>query len=52
MEDIYWAHEILHTDVLKEHAQIKGEKTAKTKHIAFMNSKLRNAALKKAILFN
>jgi len=23
MEDIYWAHEIVHTDVLKEHAQIK-----------------------------
>ena len=45
VDDIYWAHEILLTDVLNEHAQIK-EKTVKTKQTPFMNSKLRKAVFK------
>ena len=51
VENIYWAHEILHTDVLYEHAPIK-EKTPKTKHIPFINSNLRKTAFKKAMFFN
>ena len=51
VDDIYWAHEILLTDVLNEHAPIK-DKTVKTKQTPFMNSKLREAAFKKATLFN
>ena len=39
VDDIYWAHEVLLTDVLNEHAPIK-EKTVKTKQTPFMNSKL------------
>ena len=38
-DDIYWAHEVLLTDVLNDHAPIK-EKTVKTKQTPFMNSKL------------
>ena len=45
MDDIYWAHEVLLTDVLNEHAPIK-EKTVKTKQTPFMNSKLRKAVFK------
>ena len=44
MDDIYWAHEVLLTDVLNEHAPIK-EKTVKTKQTPFMNSKLRKSSL-------
>ena len=45
VDDIYWANEVLLTDVLNEHAPIK-EKTVKTKQTPFMNSKLRKAILK------
>ena len=45
VDDIYWAHEILITDVLNEHAPIK-EKTVKTMQTPFMNSKLRKAVFK------
>ena len=39
MDDIYWVHEVLLTDVLNEHALIK-EKTVKSKQTPYMNSKL------------
>ena len=45
VDDIYWAHEILLTDVLNEHTPIK-VKTVKTKQTPFMNSKLRKAVFK------
>ena len=51
VDDIYWAHEVLLTDVLNEHAPIK-EKTVKTKQTPFMNSKLRKAIFKKSMSFN
>ena len=51
MDDIYWAHEVLLTDVLNEHAPFK-EKTVKTKQTPFMNSKLRKAVFKKSMFFN
>ena len=51
VDDIYWAHEVLLTDVLNEHAPIK-EQTVKTKQTPFMNSKLRKAAFKNSMFFN
>ena len=45
VDDIYWAHEILLTDVLNKHAPIK-EKTVKTKQTPFMIFKLRKAVFK------
>ncbi|KAK2186232.1 hypothetical protein NP493_209g00006 [Ridgeia piscesae] len=51
VDDIYWAHEVLLTDVLNDHAPIK-EKTVKTKQTPFMNSKLRKAVLKKSMFSN
>ena len=51
VDDIYWAHESLLTDVLDEHAPVK-EKSVRTKQCPFMNAKLRKASLKKAQLFN
>ena len=47
MDDIYWAHESLLTDVLDEQAPVK-EKSVRTKQCPFMNAKLRKASLKKA----
>ena len=51
MDDIYWAHEVLLTEVLNDRALIK-EKTVKTKQTQFMNSKLRKAVFKKSMVFN
>ena len=51
VDDIYWAHETLLTDVLDEHVPVK-EKSVKTKQTPFVNSNLRKAAFKKSMLFN
>ena len=51
VDDIYWAHENLLTDILDEHAPVKG-KSVRAKQCPFMNAKLRKASLKKAQLFN
>ena len=51
VDDIYWAHEVLLTDILNEHAPVK-EKYVKTKVCPFINTKLRKASYKKAMLFN
>ena len=51
VDDIYWAHEVLLTDLLNEHAPIK-EKRVKSQRCPFINSNLRKAAYKKAMLFN
>ena len=42
VDDIYWAHEVLFTDILNEHATVK-EKYVKTKVCPFINTKLRKA---------
>ena len=47
VDDIYWAHEVLFTDILNEHAPVK-EKYVKTKVCPFINTKLRKASYKKA----
>ena len=51
VDDIYWAHEVLFTDILNEHAPVK-EKYVKSKVCPFINTKLRKASYKKAMLFN
>ena len=51
VDDIYWAHEVLITDVLNDHAPVK-EKTVKTKQTQFMNPKLRKAVFKKSQCFS
>ena len=43
VEDIYWAHETLLTDVLDEHAPVK-EKSIKTKQTPFVTSNLSKPA--------
>ena len=42
VDDIYWPHEVLFTDILNEHAPVK-EKYVKTKVYPFINTKLRKA---------
>ena len=51
VDDIYWAHEVLLTDLLNEHAPMKA-KRVKRLRCSFINSNLRKAAYKKAMLFN
>ena len=51
VDDIYWAHEVLFTDILNVHAPVK-EKYVKTKVCPFINTKLRKPSYKKAMLFN
>ena len=51
VDDIYLAHETLLTDVLDEPAPVK-KKYVKTKQTPFINSNLRKAAFKNAMLFN
>ena len=51
VDDIYWAHERLLTEVINEHAPIK-ERKLKAKKPAFMNGDLRRAVYKKHMLFN
>ena len=46
VDGIYWAHEVLFTDILNEHAPVK-EKYVKTKVCPFINTKLRIASYKK-----
>ena len=51
VDDIYWAHELLLTDVINEHAPIK-ERVTKVRKPAYMNGNLRRAVFKKHMLFN
>ena len=51
VDDIYWAHEVLLTDLLNENAP-KKEKRVKSQRCPFINSNLRKATYKKAILLN
>ena len=51
VDDIYWAHERLLTDIVDKHAPIK-ERVVKSKRPAFMNGDLRRAIYKKRMLFN
>ena len=51
VDDIYWAHETLLLDIVDEHAPIR-EKYVKAKLTPFMNSQLRKASFKKAMMFN
>ena len=51
VNDIYRAHEVLLTDLLNEHPPMK-EKRVKSQQSPFINSNLRKAAYKKAMLFN
>ena len=51
VDDIYWAHERMLTEVINEHAPIK-ERKLKAKKPAFMNGDLRRAIYKKHMLFN
>ena len=51
VDDIYWAHEMLLSEVIDIHAPIKGRKI-KHKKPAFMNGALRRAIYKKHMLFN
>ena len=51
VDDIYWAHELLLTGVINEHAPIK-ERETKVRKPAYMNGNLRRAVFKKHMLFN
>ena len=52
IDDVYWAHEWLLTDIINEHAPVK-ERVNKAKKPAYMNGNLRCAVLKCVImLFN
>lgn len=46
IDDTYWAHERVLTDVIDEHAPIK-ERISKARKPAFMNGNLRRAIYKK-----
>ena len=49
VDDIYWAHERMLTEVINEHASIK-ERKRKAKKPALMNGDLRRAIYKKHML--
>ena len=51
IDDIYWAHERLLTDIIDKHAPVK-ERVLKSRRPAFMNGDLRRAVYKKRMLFN
>ena len=51
IDDIYWAHERLLSEVVDIHAPIKERKT-QTKKPSYMNGELRRAVYKKHMLFN
>ena len=51
IDDIYWAHERLLTDIIDKHAPVK-ERVLKSRRPAFMNGDLRRAVYKKKMLFN
>ena len=48
IDDVYWAHEWLLTDIINEHAPVK-ERVTKAKKPAYMNGNLRRAVFKKRI---
>ena len=50
IDDVYWAHEWLLTDIINEHAPVK-ERVTKTKKPAYMNGNLRRAVFKKTYDF-
>ena len=51
MDDVYWAHEWLLTDIINEHAPVK-ERVTEAKKPAYMNGNFRHAVFKKRMLFN
>ena len=51
IDDVYWAHKWLLTDIINEHAPVK-ERVTKAKKPAYMNGNLRRAAFKERMLFN
>ena len=51
VDDIYWAHELLLNDVIKDHAPVK-ERKSKVQKPAYMNDELRRPIFKKRMLFN
>ena len=51
VDDIYWAHEVLLNDVIKEHAPVK-ERKSKIQKPPYMNGELRRSIFKKHMLFN
>ena len=51
IDDIYWAHERLCTDIIDKHAPVK-ERVLKSWRPAFMNSDLHRGVYKKRMLFN
>ena len=51
VDDIYWAHELLLTDVINGHAPIK-ERVTKLRKPAYKNGNLGRAVFKKHMLFN
>ena len=44
VDDIYWAHELLLNDVIKDHAPVK-ERKSKVQKPAYMNGELRRSIL-------
>ena len=51
IDDVYWSHERLLTDIIKEHAPVKAPVTEAKKKLANMNGNLRHAVLKKTYAF-
>ena len=51
VDDIYWAHELLLTDVINEHVPIK-ERVTKVRKPAYMNDNFRRAVFKQHMLYN
>lgn len=49
VDDIYWAHEMLLTDIIDEHAPIK-ERLMKVRKLAYTNGDLRRAVFKKHVI--
>ena len=51
VDDIYWAHELLLNDVIKDHAPVKERKSI-VQNPAYMNGELRRSIFKKRMPFN
>ena len=51
IDDIYWAHELILNDVIKDHVPIK-ERKSKVQKPVYMNGELRRSIFKKHMLFN
>ena len=51
IDDVYWAHDWLSTDIINEHAPVN-ERVTKLKKPAYINGNLRRAVFKKQMFFN